>query len=80
MTQLVSQVLPPSGEKACSHLGESGAGTDHWKRTTTGLPLKVSLAMNVPMPPSNRPTTGTSREPGLRESSHQIDQVFDAGS
>ncbi len=41
ITQLVSQVSPPSLEKACAQSGASGEGV-HRKRTRTGTPLSVS--------------------------------------
>jgi hypothetical protein len=43
MIQLVSQVLPPSSENACSQCGLV-ARFVHKKRTRIGFPLKVSSA------------------------------------
>src|SRR5579859_5489243 len=64
--QLVSQVLPPSAEKACSQLAtafEPLGCTVQVKRTMMGLPSKVSGASNTPTFPTNLPTTGASITP-----------------
>jgi hypothetical protein len=41
--QLVSQVLPPSPEKACSQWAAVAVMPDQMKRTLMGLPRRVSL-------------------------------------
>ena len=79
MTQLTSQVAPPSVENACSQRQVVAVMSDHRKRTRIGRPSKVSSAMNVPMPSTKPPTTGGSSRPGVRPSSHQIDQRSDRG-
>jgi len=38
MIQLVSQLLPASNEKDCSHRAELGESFRHKKRTLIGLP------------------------------------------
>src|ERR1700722_14559186 len=43
VVQLTSQVLPPSGEKACSQCAASAVMFDHTKRTRTVLPRSTSL-------------------------------------
>ncbi|HUO92294.1 MAG TPA: DUF1345 domain-containing protein [Rhizomicrobium sp.] len=48
--QLVSQVLPPSGDIACSQCAELAVMFDQMKRVSTGLPLLVSSPMKVPTP------------------------------
>src|SRR5579872_847194 len=50
----------PLGFSACSQAAacEPLGFTVHVKRTTTGLPLKVSGPSNIPTLPSNLPTTG----------------------
>src|SRR5215469_661036 len=80
MRQFVSQVLPPSGEKACSQCAEFAVIFDQTKRTLIGLPLKVSSPSNVPSPFSMLPNTGGSILRGSRSSSHQIAQVCVFGS
>ena len=75
MRQFVSQLLPPSGEKACSQCAEVGVMRDQVKRTLIGLPLKVSSPSNVPTPFWKLPITGGSILCGLRPSSHQMAQV-----
>jgi hypothetical protein len=44
VTQFVSQVLPPSVEKACSQRWDVGVMSSHRKRTLIGSPLNVSSA------------------------------------
>ncbi len=62
MVQLVSHVTPASGENACSHVGFApGFAFHQMKRISTDSPRNVSSAKNTPVPPSNFPTTGTSR-------------------
>ena len=80
ITQLTSQVSPPSVEKACSQRHVVVVMSDQRKRTWIGRPLRVSSAMNVPTPSSKPPTTGGSRRLGVRPSSHQIDHLSVAGS
>src|SRR6185295_19968167 len=58
MIQFVSQVLPPSAEKACSQRGLWLAMRDQMKRTTIGLPSKTSGPSKMPWSPWNAPTTG----------------------
>ncbi len=77
ITQLTSQVSPPSVEKACSQRQVVAVMSDQRKRTRIGRPLNVSSATNVPMPSEKPPTTGGSRRLGSRPSSHQIDQRSD---
>ena len=60
MIQLVSQVAPPSGEKACSQRAEVWVISDQRKRTLMGRPLKVSSARKVPTPSLNPPRIGAS--------------------
>ena len=43
-TQLVSHVLPPSGEYACSQWHDVGVILVHKNRVRTGFPSKVSSA------------------------------------
>jgi hypothetical protein len=73
MIQLTSHEVPPSGENDCSQRHVLSVMSDQMKRTRIGRPLNVSSAMNVPTPFSKPPTTGGSRRPGVRPSSHQID-------
>ncbi len=80
MIQLTSHVAPSSVEKACSQRHVVAVMSDHRKRTRIGRPSKVSGAMNVPIPSLKPPTTGGSRRPGLRPSSHQIDHWSATGS
>src|SRR6186997_274698 len=80
MIQLTSHVAPSSTEKACSQRHVVLVMSDHRKRTRIGRPSKVSGPMKVPTPSLKPPTTGGSRRPGLRPSSHQIDQRSDHGS
>lgn len=81
MAQLVSQLLPPSVENACSQWHEVGAILDQVKRTRIGMPLKVSSARKVPMQSRKLPLTGGSSGPsGARASSHQIDHFPDLRS
>jgi hypothetical protein len=42
MIQLVSHVLPPLSENACSHRHEVGVISDHTKRTRTARPSNMS--------------------------------------
>ena len=42
ITQFVSQVSPPSSEKACSQRGVGVVTRDQMKRTRTGRPANVS--------------------------------------
>jgi hypothetical protein len=55
-TQLVSQVAPPSVEKACSHLAVLSVMSDHTKRHVIGVPSQTSSLVNTP-----RPSSGTGR-------------------
>ena len=80
IVQLVSQVVPSSGEKACSQRGVPSGNTRQRKRTTIGLPLKVSFTKKLPTPSVNPPFMGASSVPGCRPSSHQIDHCWLAGS
>jgi len=66
MIQFVSQVVPPSGEKACSQRGESVSVRDHVYRTRIGRPSKVSSPSKTPTPSVNDPTTGGSSSPVCR--------------
>ena len=50
MIQLVSHVLPPSGEKACSQRADFSVIRDQMKRTWIGRPSKTSSHRNVPTP------------------------------
>ena len=59
MTQLVTHVLPPSTEKACSQRAVFAEIHDHTNRTRTSFPSCVSSPWNSPCPSvPNRPTTG----------------------
>src|SRR5262249_39936215 len=80
MTQLTSHDAPSSAEKACSQRQVLPSMGDQTNRTRIGRPPNVSRPTNVPTPSAKPPTTGGSRTPGLRPSSHQIDQVLVAGS
>ncbi len=72
MTQLVSQLLPSSSEKACSQIGFLPGFVCQVNRTVMSFPSDVSRAKKVPTVPKNRPMTGVSRWCGARPSSHQI--------
>ena len=61
--QFVSQVWPPSSEKACSQRGLPLVTRDQMKRTRIGRPSKVSAPRKTPVSPENEPTTGGSRAP-----------------
>jgi len=49
-TQLTSQVLPSSSEKACSKRHDVAVMSEMTKRSRMGRPLNVSLSKNVPRP------------------------------
>ena len=66
ITQLVSQVLPPSSVKACSHRGVGVVTPDQVNRARMGAPSKESSPSNTPVSPENEPNTGGSITPGLR--------------
>src|SRR5262245_12659612 len=68
IVQFVSQVSPPSSEKACSQRGVEVVMPDQMNRTRIGRPSNVSSPSNTPVSPSNDPTTGGSSSPGRRES------------
>ena len=71
MIQLVSQLVPPSGEKAWSQRAELGVMSVHWKRTLIGRPCSVSSPSKRPVPLAKPPRTGGSMRVGSRASSHQ---------
>jgi hypothetical protein len=64
MSQFVSQVAPPSFEKACCQRALAAVMFDQKKRTRIASPFNVSSAKKVPVPLSNAPTTGTPRSWG----------------
>src|SRR6266496_320605 len=63
MIQLVSQVLPPSAENACSHRGDPVRVHRYLHRIF--LPLRVSSPTNSPGSPWTFPNTGGCTTPGL---------------
>lgn len=66
ITQLVSRVLPPSSEKACSRRGAGVVMPDQVNRTRMGRPSKVPLPSKIPVSPENAPNTGGWITPGRR--------------
>ena len=79
ITQFVSQLFPPSGEKACSQCAELAVMCDQVKRTLMGFPRKVSSPSKMPTPFSKLPITGGPIVCGSRPSSHQIAQCLRLG-
>src|SRR5262245_42185483 len=75
-TQLVSHVLPPSCEEACSQRGESVSVRVHCERTLIGRPSYSSSPINVPPSSTKRPRTGGPMFAGVRPSSHQLSHSF----
>ena len=61
MTQLVSQVAPPSRDIACSQVASPAEIEVKRPRTLVAIPLISSSEKNVPTLPSNRPTPGAPR-------------------
>ena len=80
MYQLVSQDLPSSGDRACSHRHASGLSTVHRYRHSTGIPLWTSGPRKSPVAPVNRPETGGSIVPPERLVTQYSDHESDAGS